>query len=83
MLNWNNEGSERWPARAVWAAVSIAMAIVLVMQIQGYRRDSIAMMRSFYGALLVVQSPNIGPQQQRTLFHGTITQALNPLAATA
>jgi SAM-dependent methyltransferase len=73
MLNWNNEGSERWPARAVWVAVSVSMAIVLVMQVQGYRRDSIAMMRSFYGALRVVQSPNIGPQQQRTLFHGTIT----------
>jgi SAM-dependent methyltransferase len=73
ILNWNTHGDQRWPARALWASVSIAMAIVLVMQIQGYQRDSIAMMRSFYGALRVTQSRNIGPQQERTLFHGTIT----------
>jgi hypothetical protein len=73
VLDWNNQGGQRWPARALWASVSVAMAIVLVMQVQGYRRDSIAMMRSFYGALRVTQSPNIGPLQQRTLFHGTIT----------
>jgi len=72
-LNWNSAGGQPWPARALWATVSIAMAVVLIMQVQGYQRDSIAMMRSFYGALRVTQSRNIGPQQQRTLFHGTIT----------
>ncbi len=73
ILNWNAHGDQRWPARALWASVSIAMAIVLVMQVQGYQRDSIAMMRSFYGALRVTQSRSIGAQEQRTLFHGTIT----------
>ena len=73
ILNWNNHGDQRWPARALWVSVSVAMTVVLVMQVQGYQRDSIAMMRSFYGALRVTQSRSIGPQQERTLFHGTIT----------
>ena len=81
ILSWNGHGGQRWLARALWTSVSIAMAVVLVLQVQGYQRDSIAMTRSFYGALRVTQSPNIGPQQQRTLFHGTIThgsQYLSP-----
>jgi SAM-dependent methyltransferase len=49
------------------------MIVVSALQVQAYHRNTLAMRRSFYGALRVEQSRGIGPTQQRTLFHGTIT----------
>ena len=37
-----------------------------------YHENSLALRRSFYGALRVVQSPHAGLEQNRMLFHGTI-----------
>lgn len=63
---------EGWAARALWAVAAIAMAIVVVANVRGYEKNSLVMVRSFYGALRVTQSHDIGPQQARVLYHGTI-----------
>jgi hypothetical protein len=63
---------EGWAARALWAVAAIAMAIVVVVNVRGYEKDSLVMVRSFYGALRVTQTREIGPQQARMLYHGTI-----------
>jgi hypothetical protein len=68
-LTWQNGG---WGARVLWAGVTGCMAAVLVMNWQAYTQNSLALKRSFYGSLRVVQSPNPGPDQIRTLFHGTV-----------
>ena len=70
LLTWR----EGWALRMLWAAVTVAMVVVVVgANVKAYREDSLSMRRSFYGALRVVQSPRAGQQQIRTLFHGTIT----------
>jgi hypothetical protein len=69
MLTWR----EGWAQRVLWVTVSLAMGVVTVVQIQAYHRNTLAMQRSFYGALRVTQSRDIGPTQERTLLHGTIT----------
>ncbi len=69
LLTWR----EGWAQRALWTTVTVAMIVVLVLQVQAYNRNALAMMRSFYGALRVEQPLKIGPNQLRTLFHGTIT----------
>jgi hypothetical protein len=67
-LNW----SSGWLQRLLWVSVAAAMAMVLVAEVRGYRHDTLVMMRSFYGALRVVQSSQDGVEV-RTLDHGTIT----------
>ncbi len=62
----------KWPVRAFWGALILCMAFVLGTNWQQYHEDSLALRRSFYGALRVVESPRAGTQQTRTLFHGTI-----------
>jgi hypothetical protein len=62
---------EAWETKALWITVTVAMAVVLVTNIRAYQSDSLLMVRSFYGALRVTQSGS-GPEEQRSLFHGTI-----------
>lgn len=59
-------------ARILWAGVAACMIAVFVANVEAYRENSITLRRSFYGSLRVVQSPLVGPEQTRTLFHGTI-----------
>ena len=61
-----------WPFRLLWIVVAVAMVVVLAANVRAYREDALALRRSFYGSLRVRQSPHAGPQQTRTLFHGTI-----------
>ena len=68
MVMWR----EGWAARALWGVAVAAMAIVVVANVRGYEKDSLVMVRSFYGALRVTQTRDIGPQQARMLYHGTI-----------
>lgn len=63
---------EGWGPRLLWSAVTVAMVIVLAMNIRAYSKNSLMHSRNFYGALRVTQTPRPGPQQTRTLFHGII-----------
>jgi SAM-dependent methyltransferase len=40
--------------------------------VNAYHENSLLLVRNFYGSLRVVQSPHAGPEQTRTLYHGTI-----------
>lgn len=60
-----------WTIRALWLAVSVCMALVLVNNVASYRARSISLRRSFYGSLRVTQT-HAGPLAIRTLFHGVI-----------
>jgi len=66
---WGHNG---WPVRILWVGVACCMAAVFVANVIAYRENSLLLVRSFYGSLRVVQSPHAGPEQTRTLFHGTI-----------
>jgi hypothetical protein len=61
-----------WPLRILWIGVSACMAAVFVTNVNAYHENSLLLTRNFYGSLRVVQSPHAGPEQTRTLFHGTI-----------
>ncbi len=63
---------EGWVWRALWCAISVALACVVVLKIQSLRHGSIAMVRDFYGALRVTESNDCGPMPARALYHGTI-----------
>ena len=69
LLNWRDGG---WPVRLLWIGVACCMLLVLGANVKAYGENSLSIRRSFYGALRVVQSPRAGPQQNRTLYHGTI-----------
>lgn len=69
LLTWSERA---WSVRVLWIGVTIAMAIVFVTDVNAYREDAISLRRSFYGSLRVVQSSHAGPDQTRTLYHGTI-----------
>lgn len=69
LLTWR-EGN--WPLRLLWMGVAGCMLAVLIAHVQAFRENALALRRSFYGSLRVVQSPLAGPEQTRTLFHGTI-----------
>jgi hypothetical protein len=63
---------EGWSARIFWTSVTVAMCFVLVANVRTTRRDTVAMMRNFYGALRI-QEFTIGRQMPyRSLLHGTI-----------
>jgi hypothetical protein len=64
--------SGNWPIRGLWVAVAGCMVAVVVANVRAYNASAISLRRSFYGSLRVVQSPRAGPEQTRTLFHGTI-----------
>jgi spermidine synthase len=61
-----------WPLRLLWVGVAACMAAVFVTNVNAYHENSLLLTRNFYGSLRVVQSPHAGPEQTRTLFHGTI-----------
>jgi SAM-dependent methyltransferase len=65
-------GSFAWPVRLLWVGVSFCMAAVFVANVIAYHQNSLLLTRNFYGSLRVLQSPHAGPEQMRTLFHGTI-----------
>jgi hypothetical protein len=69
LLVWR-EGD--WALRLLWVAVAACMVVVLAKNVQGYRQNALSLRRSFYGSLRVVQSPHAGPDETRSLFHGTI-----------
>jgi SAM-dependent methyltransferase len=69
-----------WGVRLLWVAVLVCMAGAAVANVRAYRQNSITLRRSFYGSLRVVQSPHAGPEQTRTLFHGTIQHGAQFLA---
>ncbi len=52
--------------------VTACMLAVLVNNVRAYHENTLALRRSFYGSLRVVQSPRAGAMQTRTLFHGII-----------
>jgi hypothetical protein len=64
--------SDGWSARALWGCVTVAMTIVLVMNVRAYGRNSFVMVRNFYGALRVTETSDFGDHKARVLFHGTI-----------
>jgi SAM-dependent methyltransferase len=64
--------SSGWPLRILWVGVVGCMAAVFVANVKAYHENSLLLVRNFYGSLRVVQSPHAGPEQTRTLFHGTI-----------
>lgn len=66
-LNWRDGVL----ARLLWGSVTAAMAIVLIAEVRGYHKDTLVMVRNFYGALRVVESSQTG-EEVRTLYHGTI-----------
>jgi SAM-dependent methyltransferase len=65
-------GTYAWPVRLLWLGVSGCMAAVFAANVMAYHENSLLTVRNFYGSLRVVQSPHPGPEQTRTLFHGTI-----------
>lgn len=65
---WN----DGWSARLFWASVTAAMCIVLVLNVRTTRRDAVAMMRNFYGALRIQEFKAGRILPYRTLLHGTI-----------
>ncbi len=69
LLNWR-EGA--WPVRLLWIAVAGCMMFVFGENVKSYGENTLAMRRSFYGSLRVVESARAGPEQTRTLYHGTI-----------
>ncbi|MEO7144656.1 MAG: fused MFS/spermidine synthase [Bryobacteraceae bacterium] len=75
-LNWR----EGWPQRMLWAVVTIAMCVVFGSQVAGYRKNTVARMRSFYGALRVTQTMRNGAEV-RALFHGTVQHGAQFMAA--
>ncbi|MGH9695438.1 MAG: hypothetical protein ACRD5Z_14910, partial [Bryobacteraceae bacterium] len=69
LLVWQ-EGT--WAIRLLWIGVTACMAAVAIANVHAYREDSLTLRRSFYGSLRFVQSPRAGPEQTRTLYHGTV-----------
>ena len=69
LLNWSAGG---WSVRFLWIGVAACMVVVFGANVEAYRENSLSMRRSFYGSLRVVESPRAGPEQTRTLYHGTI-----------
>ncbi len=69
LLTWRDGA---WPMRMLWIVVTACMAVVIATNVTAYHNNALSMRRSFYGSLRVIQSPRAGPQQTRTLFHGTI-----------
>ncbi|MBV9295369.1 MAG: fused MFS/spermidine synthase, partial [Acidobacteriaceae bacterium] len=69
LLVWREGG---WTVRLLWVAVAGCMIAVFAANVRSYRENTLSMQRSFYGALRVVESARAGPEQTRTLYHGTI-----------
>jgi SAM-dependent methyltransferase len=70
-----------WPVRLLWVGVSGCMAAVFVANVIAYHENALLLVRNFYGSLRVVESPHAGPEQTRTLFHGTIQHGAEFIAS--
>lgn len=62
----------RWYLDAAWATVSIALLLLSMAQINAYASTTRVAMRSFYGALRVVDTKLPDGAINRTLVHGTV-----------
>jgi spermidine synthase len=71
-LNWR----QGWAQRLLWAAVMIATVVALGEEVRGYHKDALALERSFYGSLRVVEANGT-----RTLLHGTVKHGVQYLDA--
>jgi hypothetical protein len=69
LLTWTERARA---VRVLWIGAAAVMAIVLITDVDAYRQNALSLRRSFYGSLRVVQSPHVGSDQTRTLYHGTI-----------
>jgi hypothetical protein len=69
ILGWSEN---TWAFRLGTLAAIACMAAVLANNVRAYHENTVALRRSFYGSLRVVQSPRAGTMQTRTLFHGII-----------
>jgi hypothetical protein len=70
-----------WLVRVFWAAAAVAMAFVLVRNVRSYEKNTIVMVRNFYGALRVKELRNWLKEPYRTLYNGKIehgAQFVNP-----
>jgi SAM-dependent methyltransferase len=65
-------GAMGWFVRAFWSATAVAMAVVFVLNVRSYERNTVVKMRSFYGALRVRSRIEGDNQPIRALLHGTI-----------
>jgi SAM-dependent methyltransferase len=63
---------EGWSAQIFWTGVSIAMCVVLFLDVRGTRLHTILTTRNFYGALRIRELKTSGGTVYRELFHGTI-----------
>ena len=68
-LTWSKGA---WPVRVLWVGVTASTLAIMVANVRAYHENTLALRRSFYGSLRVVQSPRAGFGQKRTLFHGII-----------
>jgi hypothetical protein len=69
ILGWKEN---TWSLRLGTLAAVACMLAVLVNNVRAYHENTLALSRSFYGSLRVVESPRAGAMQTRTLFHGII-----------
>lgn len=69
ILGWQENA---WAWRLGTVGMVACTVAVLVNNVRAYHENTLALRRSFYGSLRVVQSPRVGPMQTRTLFHGII-----------
>jgi hypothetical protein len=63
---------EGWSARLFWASVTLAMCAALVFNVRTTRQNTVAMMRSSYGALRIQEFKAGLILPYRELLHGTI-----------
>jgi SAM-dependent methyltransferase len=63
---------EGWSARIFWACVTVSMGAVLVYNVRTMRESTVAMMRTFYGALRIQEFKTGLKLPYRSLVHGTI-----------
>jgi hypothetical protein len=68
-LTWQSGG---WGARVLWGGVTASMVVVFILNWQAYNANALALERSFYGSLRVLETQPAGPDQVRSLFHGTV-----------
>jgi SAM-dependent methyltransferase len=63
---------EHWGWRLFWPTVTAAMLVVVILQVRAYGENTIVQVRSFYGAMRVLQESDPEAGMYRTLVHGTI-----------
>jgi len=64
--------TEGWEARFFWASMTVAMAVVLTLNVRSTEKNSVFRVRNFYGALRVQQSASSDANPYRLLLHGKI-----------